>query len=85
MLPQGKRIRVAAAAKATAMDAANATGFKSVKRLSPDAFIAVSSLSELNRPKAASTAMRKDIGIVYIRNDGMTDRTNCRRYATPTP
>ena len=44
--------------------------------LKPEAFIAVISLSELSLVKATRTAIRKAIGIVYMRKEGMTEARN---------
>src|SRR3989304_8621813 len=61
------------------------TGLIMVKRLNPEAFIAVISLSELMRVKATRTAMRKEMGIVYMRKAGVTDKTNRKMKEAPTP
>ena len=51
----------------------------------PDAFIAVISLSLESLLNVIRTAMRNDIGMMYIRNDGMMNIINFMTIASPTP
>src|SRR3990172_574617 len=68
-----------------ASSAIKTTGILIFNIFRPDAFIAVISLSLESLLNVIRTAMRNDIGMMYIRNDGMMNIINFMTIASPTP